>query len=111
MSDSVTIIECSDEKALNKDNLRLQERSKRFLCEVCNIKSSSQCDYVQHLSGKKHLKKLADQCSDVESLSDDFLGNQLGEKSELGKILEKNRCEICDIECTNQFHRAVIVKL
>ena len=77
MSDSVTIIECSDGKALNALN-------KRFLCEICNIKCSSQCDYHQHLSGKKHLKKLADQCSDVENLSDDFLGNQLGEKSELG---------------------------
>ena len=110
MSDSVTVIECSDEKALNKDNLLLQERSKIFLCEICNIKSSSQCEYVQHLSGKKHLKKLADQCSDVENLSDDFLGNQLGEKSEIAKNLEKNRCEICDIECTNQFHQAIIVK-
>ena len=33
-----TIIECSDEKALNKDNLRLQERSKRFLCEITTDK-------------------------------------------------------------------------
>ena len=48
--------------------------------------------------------------SDVENLSDDFLGNQLGEKSEIAKNLEKNRCEICDIECTNQFHQAIIVK-
>ena len=61
------------------------------------------------MSGKKHLKKLADQCSDIENLSDDFLGNQLGEKSEIAKNLEKNRCEICDIECTNQFHQAIIV--
>ena len=52
----------------------------------------------------------ADQCSDVENWSDDFHGNQRGKKSELEKNLKKNRCEICDIECTNQFHRAVIVK-
>ena len=109
MSDSVTIIECSDDKALKKDNLRLQERSKRFLCEICNIKSSSQCDYDTHLSSKKHLKKLSKQCSDVENLSDDFLGNQREKKNELAKNLKKKHCEICDIECTNQFHRAIIV--
>ena len=64
MSDSVTIIECPDGKALNALNA---QKNLRFLCEICNIKCSSQCDYHQHLSGKKHLKKLADQCSDVEN--------------------------------------------
>ena len=65
MSDSVTIIECSDGKALDALNA---QKNLRFLCEICNIKCSSQCDYHQHLSGKKHLKKLADQeCSDVEN--------------------------------------------
>jgi hypothetical protein len=71
MSDSVTIIECSDGKALKKDKniFRLPERSTKFQCEICNIKSSSQCDYDTHLSGKKHLKKLANHCSYGKTLS------------------------------------------
>ena len=112
MSDSETIIECSDGKAPKKDeeSLRLPRRPTSFKCEICSIKSSSQCDYDTHLSSKKHLKKLSKQCSDVENLSDDFLGNQREKKNELAKNLKKKHCEICDIECTNQFHRAVIVK-
>ena len=118
MSDSETIIECSDGKAPKKDekNLRLP---------IINTNTStSQYDYDTHLSGKKHLQKLAGQCSNVKPL---FVGNQRGKemeheqkpkpngnqrgkKSELEKNLKKNRCEICDIECTNQFHRAIIVK-
>ena len=85
-------------------------KPKQFCCEFCDVECTSQCDYDTHLSGKKHLKKLADQCSDVENLSDDFHGYQRRKKSELAKNLKKNRCEICDIECTNQFHRAIIVK-
>ena len=88
MSDSVTIIECSDGKALNALNALNAQKNLRFLCEICNIKCSSQCDYHQHLSGIKHLKKLESEQN----------------------LEKKNRCEICDVECTNQFHRAIIVK-
>ena len=134
MSDSVTIIECSDGKALKKDKniFRLPERSTKFQCEICNIKSSSQCDYDTHLSGKKHLKKLANHCSYGKTLSpskeviptgnlqknEDKIADlvqSLTQEVRIADIYPKQKpkqfhCEICDVECSNQFHQAVIVQ-
>jgi transcription elongation factor Elf1 len=109
MSDSETIVKCSDGKAPKKDekSSRLPKRvpPKRptnLKCEICNINSSSQCDYDTHLSGKKHLKKLADQSSDGTTLTNDLLGNPKVKKMEPTQKPKKNHCEICNVHCTSQ---------
>ena len=52
MSDSETIIECSDVKAPKKDekSSRLPKRPTNLKCEICNVKFTSQCDYDTHMS-------------------------------------------------------------
>ena len=79
-----------------------EQKPKQFCCEFCDVKCTSQCVYDTHLSGKKHLQKLADQCSNVKILPNDLLGNQGVKKIEHAQKPKQFRCAICNVHCTSQ---------
>jgi hypothetical protein len=83
-----------------------QKSVNRIGCEICNVHCTSQCDYDTHLSGKKHLQKLADQCSNVKTLTkiNDLLGNQRVKKTEQTQKPKQFQCEICDVVHYSQYN-------
>ena len=76
----------------------LQNDSSNTQCEICNLGKMSSAAYNQHISGKKHLKKLAD-------LYPSANGNQVERPAMSAKVNKPDRffkCELCHVFSVSQ---------